>query len=99
MGSDGIRMSVDHYIRILTEVSYPDGPTYAKWDYFSISDEKLPVEFRELPDPEKFYDFLNNNGFWDKGWQEITPEIDAWIDFHPDQCGLQDEIAIEVTYV
>lgn len=92
-------MSVDHYIRILTEVSYPDGPTYAKWDYFSISDEKLPVEFRELPDPEKFYDFLNNNGFWDKGWQEITPEIDAWIDFHPDQCGLQDEIAIEVTYV
>jgi hypothetical protein len=92
-------MTFHHHIRILTEVSYPEGPTYAKWDYFSISDEELPQHFRELPDPEEFYDFLNNSGFWVKGWQEITEEIDAWIDSHPDQCGLQDEIAIEVAFI
>ena len=92
-------MTVSHYIRILTEVSYPEGPTYAKWDYFSIPDEKLPVEFRELPDPNEFYDFLNDNGYWDKGWQEITDEIQDWLEANDDKCGMQDEIAIEVAFV
>jgi hypothetical protein len=92
-------MTTPHYVRILTEVSYPDGPTYAKWDYFSVPDDKLPTEFRELPDPDKFYDFLNENGFWDKGWQEITDDIQAWLDVNDDQCGSQSEIAIEVAFV
>jgi hypothetical protein len=90
---------MSHQIRILTEVTYPDGPNYAKWDYFLIEDEQLPLEFREDYDADELYDFLNNNGYWYKGWQEITAEIDAWIDFHPDQQGLQSEVATEVAFV
>jgi len=92
-------MTTSHHIRILTEVSYPDGPTYAKWDYFFIPDEEFPDKFRELPNPDELYDFLNDNGFWRAGWQEITEEIQAWLEAHDDQCGTQSEIAIEVAFI
>lgn len=81
-------------------MTYPDGgPSYDKWDYFSIPDEELPEMFRENPDPNRFYDFLNNSGYWDKGWQEITEEMDEWIDSHPDVQGEQDEVAVEVDFI
>lgn len=87
-----------HQIRILTEVTYPDGPNYAKWDYFLIEDEQLPDAWKTF-EPEEFYDFLNEGGFWNKGWQEITDEVQHWLDTHDDQCGLQSEVAKEVAFV
>ena len=94
-----VDMSQAHYIRTQTTVKYPDGgPEYAKWDYFSIPVEKLPEHWHSLSMDEK-YDFLNDNGYWLKGWQDIDEEMDAWIDDHDDYHGAQDEIVVEVDFL
>lgn len=92
-------MTFNHHIRIRTEVKYPNGPTFDKFDYFAVSDEEMVERFRQNPEPNAFYDWLNNSGFWVKGWQEITDEIDQWIDSHPEVQGLQDEIAMEAEFI
>lgn len=88
-----------HAIRTLTEVTYPNGyPKWDKWDYFVIHDEELPDKFRHGGyNLDEFYDFLNNNGYWVKGWQEIEDEHELWLDNHPELHGEQTEVVVEVS--
>ena len=86
-------------IRTLTEVTYPNGyPKWDKWDYFAIPDSELPDKFRNAGyNFDEFYDFLNNNGYWLKGWQEIEDEHELWLDNNLDSHGAQTEVVVEIT--
>ena len=92
---------VTHHIRTRTEIVYPDGgPTYVKWDYFVIDNEALPDGYhheKELTN-EAWYEFLNEGGYGQKGWQEITPEHEEWIKAHQAD-GSQTEKATDVEFV
>jgi hypothetical protein len=92
-----------------------DGPLFEKWDYFSISDEELPDRFRATPNKvgsagdnnmkylhplsSDFYDWLNEGGYWVKGWQEISEESEKWIDSHPEHQGSQAETVLETEFI
>jgi hypothetical protein len=79
----------------LTELRYPNlkGAVPLKWDYFYMEDETLiPPLWRKLSMDEK-YDFLNESGYWVKGWTEITPEQDEFIE-KTQIAGLQDEVVV-----
>lgn len=85
-------------MRALTKVSYPEGgPQYDKWDYFEVPDGFIPEGWTF--DPETLYNMVNNNGFWTKGWQEITAEMDVWIDSHPELQGSQTEVCVEMEVI
>jgi hypothetical protein len=108
-------MTFHHYIRALTEVIYPDGPFYHKWDYFSISDEELPERFRAHaekagsdtenymkflhPLSDDFYTWLNDGGYWVKGWHEINERQQNWLDENPDMAGSQTETVLETEFI
>jgi len=78
-----------------TKVVYPDGgPAYDKIDVFSIPDDEFPCDTWPALTPDEQYDFLNNSGYWIKGWHEITPEQDAWIDDHQSAQGAQTETCV-----
>jgi hypothetical protein len=96
MGRHGSHLM--HQIRIRTEVVYPNGgPAYDKYDYFLIKDEDLPDTWKEFK-PEDFYDFLNEGGHWNKGWQEITRDHETWIEDNQAE-GSQTETAIVVDFI
>lgn len=109
-------MTFNHYIRVLTEVNYPeDGPLFQKWDYFSVPDEEMLEQFR--PTPQKIgsasdnamkflhplctemYTWLNDSGYWVKGWQEISAESEKWIDNNPEHQGAQSETVLEAEFI
>jgi hypothetical protein len=109
-------MTFHHYIRVLTEVVYPeDGPYFHKWDYFSISDEELPERFRPTPNKvgsasdnnmkylhplsSELYDWLNEGGYWIKGWQEISPDQEKWLDENDILAGQQTETTLEAEFI
>jgi hypothetical protein len=79
----------------LTELRYPNlkGKVPLKWDYFLIEDETLiPPTWSKLSMSEK-YDFLNEAGYWTKGWTEITPEQEELIE-KMQIAGAQDEVVV-----
>ena len=87
-----------NYYRTCTELRYPKmiGEMPLKWDYFSVPDKSvLPENWENLTWNDK-YDFLNDNGYWTKGFFEITDDQDMFIDGNA-LAGMHDEVVVEFT--
>lgn len=68
---------------------------YMKIDEFKIDEDLLPANWSELTNDEK-YDFLNEGGYWQSGFSDISDEQSAIIETMPECHGMHDEVCVSV---
>jgi hypothetical protein len=68
---------------------------YMKIDEFKIDEGLLPANWSELTNDEK-YDFLNEGGYWQSGFSDISDEQSAIIETMPECHGMHDEVCVSV---
>ena len=66
-----------------------------KIDEFKIDEDLLPANWSELSNDDK-YDFLNEGGYWQSGFSDITDEQSVIIETMPECHGMHDEVCVSV---